>query len=74
MKKDIHPTYFPEATVACACGTEYVVGSTREAAKVAICSKCHPFFTGKQRFVDTEGRVEKFRRRYGRDAEAEAEG
>ncbi len=64
MKKDIHPEYFADAVISCACGAEYQVGSTRKEAKVAICANCHPFFTGKQKFVDTEGRVDRFRRRY----------
>ena len=64
MKKEIHPEYFDNATITCACGAKYKVGSTRKEAKIAICAKCHPFFTGKQKFVDTEGRVDRFRRRY----------
>ena len=64
MQTEIHPTYYADAVVSCACGAEYHVGSTRQEAKVAICSQCHPFFTGKQKFVDTEGRVDRFRRRY----------
>jgi len=72
MKKEIHPEYFPDAVVTCACGAEYKVGSTKQEAHVAICAQCHPFFTGKQKFVDTEGRVDLFRRRYNM-AETEAE-
>ncbi len=64
MKKDIHPEYFVDAVITCACGAEYKAGSTRKEAKIAICGNCHPFFTGKQKFVDTEGRVDRFRRRY----------
>ena len=64
MKKDIHPEYFEEANVTCACGAEYKIGSTSESGSIAICSACHPFFTGQQKFVDTEGRVDRFRRRY----------
>jgi large subunit ribosomal protein L31 len=64
MKKDIHPQYFPQAKVRCACGNEFYTGSTKEAIRVEICSKCHPFFTGKQKLVDTAGRVERFRRKY----------
>jgi large subunit ribosomal protein L31 len=55
MKKDIHPTYYPEARVTCACGESWTVGSTQEEIRVDICSACHPFFTGEQRIVDTEG-------------------
>ena len=68
MKKDIHPEYFQDAVITCACGTEYRVGSTRKEARIAICANCHPFFTGKQKFVDTEGRVDRFRKRYNLQA------
>ncbi len=64
MKADIHPKYY-KTTVTCACGETFETGSTRESLKVEICSKCHPFFTGKQKFVDTGGRVERFKRKYG---------
>ncbi len=64
MKPDIHPEYV-EATVTCACGESFQTRSTRPEIKVEICSQCHPFFTGTQKIVDTEGRVEKFIRRYG---------
>ncbi|MFZ5453984.1 MAG: 50S ribosomal protein L31 [Thermodesulfobacteriota bacterium] len=63
MKKDIHPAYIP-AKVRCACGNEFETGSTKESIRVEICSKCHPFFTGKQKLIDTAGRVERFRRKY----------
>ncbi len=63
MKKDIHPNYF-QTKVRCACGNEFVTGSTKENIRVEICSKCHPFFTGKQKLMDTAGRVERFRRKY----------
>lgn len=63
MKKDIHPTYYPEATVTCACGETWTVGSTKEELRVDICSACHPFFTGEQRIVDTEGQVDRFYKR-----------
>ena len=65
MKPDIHPDYI-ETTISCACGTTYVTRATVPDLRVAICSKCHPFFTGRQRLVDTAGRVEKFQRKYGR--------
>ena len=65
MKKDIHPKY-EIITVRCACGNTVVTRSTKKEMKVDICSQCHPFFTGKQKFVDTAGRVEKFERKYGR--------
>ena len=64
MKKDIHPKYFM-TTASCACGNEFETGSTVENIKVEICSACHPFFTGKQRLVDSAGRVEKFQKKYG---------
>ena len=64
MKKDIHPEY-KEAVITCGCGEKVLTRSTKGDAAVGICSKCHPFFTGKQKYVDTAGRVEKFQRRYG---------
>ncbi len=64
MKKDIHPEYF-QTTVTCACGSTFETGSTVKDIKVEICSNCHPFFTGKQKLIDTAGRVERFRRKYG---------
>lgn len=63
MKKNIHPQYFPNAHVKCACGAEFEVGSTKEFLEIEICSKCHPFYTGKEKILDTMGRVEKFRKR-----------
>lgn len=63
MKKEIHPEYH-KALVHCACGNEFETGSTLKEIKVEICSKCHPFFTGKQKLVDTAGRVERFKRKY----------
>ena len=65
MKVDIHPEY-TDATVSCACGTEWKVRSTRKQAKVGICSKCHPFYTGTQRNADLEGRIDAFNRRYAK--------
>jgi large subunit ribosomal protein L31 len=64
MKQDIHPQYFENATVTCSCGNIFVTGATKENLKVEICSKCHPFFTGQQRIVDTEGRIERLKRRF----------
>ena len=63
MKTDIHPAYH-ETTIRCACGHVLEVGSTKEDIRVEICSKCHPFFTGKQKLVDTAGRIERFRQKY----------
>jgi large subunit ribosomal protein L31 len=64
MKEKIHPNYY-QTTVTCACGESFKTGSTKKDLRVEICSKCHPFFTGKQKFVDTGGRVERFKRKYG---------
>ena len=63
MKKDIHPKY-GEADVSCSCGNNFKTGSTKPVIRVELCSKCHPFFTGEQRIVDTAGRVERFQQRY----------
>ena len=63
MKTDIHPTWYPDAQVTCACGNTFTVGSTKLSITVEICAKCHPFFTGEMRFVDTLGRVEKFQQK-----------
>ncbi len=68
MKKDIHPKY-GDARVICACGEVWKVKSTRPEVRVGICAKCHPFFTGKQKFVDTAGRIDKFNRRYKKTAD-----
>lgn len=64
MKAKIHPEYHNDATVVCSCGNTFTTGSTRKMLKVELCSKCHPFFTGEQKIVDTAGRVERFKRRY----------
>ena len=66
MKQGIHPEY-KEVEVTCACGNKFTTRSTTEKIHVDICSACHPFYTGKQKFVDTTGRVEKFQRRFGGD-------
>ena len=63
MRKDIHPEYFKDAKVTCACGNSFVTGSTLKEIRVELCKKCHPFYTGKQKFVDTARRVEKFQER-----------
>jgi large subunit ribosomal protein L31 len=65
MKDKIHPQYHEEAVLKCACGETFVTGSTKKELHVEICSKCHPFFTGKQKLVDTGGRVEKFKKKFG---------
>lgn len=79
MKTDIHPK-FKEVPVRCACGNEFTSGSTKDEIRVEICSACHPFFTGKQKLVDSAGRVERFYKKYshldqykGKAAEMEAE-
>jgi large subunit ribosomal protein L31 len=64
MKKGIHPEY-KECRVTCACGNTFKTQSTKEEIRIEICSQCHPFFTGKQKFIDSAGRVEKFRKKYG---------
>ncbi len=63
MKPEIHPTYYPEATVICACGNSWTTGSTVETIHTDVCSDCHPFYTGEQRIVDTEGQVDRFYRK-----------
>lgn len=67
MKEGIHPKYGP-VTVVCACGNKFQTRSTRTDLSVDVCNQCHPFFTGKQRLVDTAGRIDRFRRKYGRVA------
>ena len=64
MKEGIHPEYH-QCKVTCACGETFMTGSTKKEMRVEICSKCHPFFTGKQKLVDTGGRVDRFNKRYG---------
>ena len=76
MKQGIHPTYYEDATVICACGNTWKTGSTKKLIHTDVCSKCHPFFTGEQRIVDTEGQVDRFykklqvRQQYVQDKEA----
>ena len=72
MKKGIHPDYV-ECTVTCGCGNTFTTRATRPAIHVEVCSNCHPFYTGKQKFVDTAGRVERFQRRYGWGQSKQAE-
>ncbi|MBX5465084.1 MAG: 50S ribosomal protein L31 [Bacillota bacterium] len=64
MKPEIHPTWYEKARIVCSCGAVYEVGSTKREMRVEVCRRCHPFFTGQQRIVDTGGRVERFRRKY----------
>jgi large subunit ribosomal protein L31 len=70
MKKGIHPNY-NETRVVCACGNSFLTRSTKKEIRVEICSMCHPFFTGKQKLVDTAGRLERFQRRYKKGKSAE---
>lgn len=63
MKADIHPTYFQDAQVVCACGNTFKTGSTRESIAVEVCFKCHPFYTGEHRFLDVKGRVDTFQKK-----------
>ena len=72
MKPEIHPKY-QQVNVHCACGEQWTTGSTKKDLRVDICSKCHPFFTGKQKLVDTAGRIDRFQRKYGtKDTKAKA--
>ena len=64
MKDKIHPQYYDDAQVVCACGHSFTTGSTTKVMKVEVCSSCHPFFTGERRVMDIAGRVERFKRRY----------
>ena len=70
MRANIHPKYV-DATVRCGCGQSWQTRSTKEEIRIEVCSTCHPFYTGEQRIVDTAGRVERFRRRYGISADTE---
>lgn len=72
MKQNTHPTYYPKTKVKCACGAIFEVGSTKPELLVEICSHCHPFFTGKEKLIDTAGKVEKFRARREKAAAVKA--
>jgi len=75
MKKDTHPTYYPDARVTCACGNSFTTGATVKEINVELCSACHPFYTGKQKLVDTARRVEKFQAKMkAKDAKTERQG
>ncbi len=63
MKANTHPAYFEEAQVICVCGNKFTTGSTQEVIHIELCDKCHPFYTGEQRFVDTASRIQKFQKR-----------
>jgi large subunit ribosomal protein L31 len=70
MKKSIHPQFYEDAVAVCACGNTFVTGSTKKQLRTDLCSKCHPFFTGEQRIVDTAGQVERFMKRLEHKAPA----
>jgi len=72
MKSAIHPQYYPDCQVTCACGNKFVTGSTQPKVDVEICAKCHPFFTGQQKFVDIKGRIDKFKEKVTRGASYKA--
>jgi len=73
MKKDIHPTYYADTTVTCAsCGNTWTTGSTKKEIRLDVCSNCHPFFTGKQRLVESAGRIERFTKKFAKRAGAPA--
>lgn len=69
MKSDLHPNFNSETEVNCVCGSTFKTGSTVQSLNVEICSQCHPFFTGKQKLIDAEGRVERFRKKYSKNKE-----
>jgi len=73
MKAEIHPKY-QQVNVHCACGETWTTGSTRKELRIEICSKCHPYFTGKQKLVDTAGRIDRFQKKYAKSATAKAAG
>ena len=70
MKADIHPKYYTNTKVNCACGENFEIGSTKEMIETEVCYKCHPFYTGKEKMIDTAGRVEKFKKRLAKKVEA----
>ena len=72
MKKDIHPKYYAKAKVKCACGATFVVGSTKPKISVEVCSSCHPLYSGKEKIIDTAGRVERFKKRLMKSTEKRA--
>lgn len=72
MKEGIHPQYYPDARVACACGNTFSVGSTKKEIQVEVCAKCHPFYTGQKKYVDARGRVERFTKITEKSAQVKA--
>ncbi len=73
MKKDIHPDYHKQAKITCSCGVDFATGSTREEISIETCSQCHPFFTGKQKIIDSTGRVDRFKKISDRAAKTKEE-
>jgi large subunit ribosomal protein L31 len=69
MKQKIHPKYYPKAKIQCACSNVFTIGSTKEFIEIEICSQCHPFYTGKEKIIDTLGRVDKFKKRLAKKEE-----
>lgn len=69
MKQDTHPNYYKNSKIKCACGKEWITGSTVEGADISICANCHPFYTGQEKIVDTRGRVDKFKKRMEKSAQ-----
>ncbi len=69
MKQNIHPKYYNKATVHCACGNTFTLGSTKEFVEIEICSHCHPFYTGKEKIVDAMGQVQRFKKRLAKKEE-----
>ena len=67
MKEKIHPKFYEDAQVVCSCGNTFTIGSTKKQLRVELCAKCHPFFTGERKMIDTAGRVERFKQRYKLD-------
>lgn len=72
MKTNIHPTYYKETKVICACGNIFTIGSTMETVRVELCNKCHPFYTGAQKFIDTASRIQKFQSKQQKAAQFRA--
>ncbi|MEK7576820.1 MAG: 50S ribosomal protein L31 [Patescibacteria group bacterium] len=70
MKAEIHPTYYADTLIACACGNKMHIGSTKKSIEIEICAHCHPFYTGKEKLIDSAGRVDKFRKRVAKAAPA----
>jgi large subunit ribosomal protein L31 len=72
MKKDIHPKYYPQAKIICACGNIITAGSTKPEMRVEVCSACHPFYTGKKHLIDSAGRLDRFKKRFEKTSQIKA--